>query len=167
MIQNTKLIIASKKELSPIIYYHFQLGLLDFGATREYKEDFVRNYFNILDGAANNQPSQVLDYSIKLGFLTGYESKVMMDAHVESVMILATPFREDRIFDYGNQNTTSRMHELMAVMLEHRLCPPPSEIYSLHRKMAGLFLMGTKLKARINCYPLWKALADKFHEKDL
>ena len=120
-----------------------------------------------MDGAANNQPSQVLEYSIKLGFLTGYESKVMMDAHVESVMILAQPFREDRIFDYGNQNTTSRMHELAGVMLEHRLCPPPSEIYSLHRKMAGLFLMGTKLKARINCYPLWKDLADKFHEKDL
>ena len=120
MIQN----VIISREIKKNYLNCFQLGLLDFGATREYKEDFVRNYFNILDGAANNQPSQVLDYSIKLGFLTGYESKVMMDAHVESVMILATPFREDRIFDYGNQNTTSRMHELMAVMLEHRLCPP-------------------------------------------
>ena len=94
--------------------------MLDFGATREYKQEFVKNYFQILNGAANDQPEQVLEFSIKLGFLTGYESKIMMDAHVESVMILAQPFREDRTFDYGNQKTTSRIHELIAVMLEHR-----------------------------------------------
>ena len=90
-----------------------QLGLLDFGATRDYKEKFVKNYFKILNGAANNLPDEVLENSIELGFLTGYESKIMMDAHVESVMILAQPFRENRIFDYGNQQTTSRMHELI------------------------------------------------------
>lgn len=86
----------------------------------------------------------------------------MKDAHVESVMILATPFRENREFDYGNQNTTSRMHELIKTMLEHRLCPPPEEVYSLHRKMSGLFLMATKLRAKINCYPAWKKLAGDF-----
>ena len=56
--------------------------------------------------------SEVLD----LGFLTGYESKVMNDAHVESIMILATPFRENRVFDYGNQEVTSRTHELIQVI---------------------------------------------------
>lgn len=86
----------------------------------------------------------------------------MNEAHVESVMILARPFRENRVFDYGNQETTKRVQELAKVMLEHRLCPPPSEVYSLHRKMSGLFLLATKLRAKINSYPLWRELVSDF-----
>ena len=63
-------------------------------------------------GSVPSISSEVLD----LGFLTGYESKVMNDAHVESIMILATPFRENRVFDYGNQEVTSRTHELIQVI---------------------------------------------------
>ncbi len=139
-----------------------KLGLLDFGATREYRPFFVNNYFKILNAAANEDADTVLEYSVKLGFLTGYESKIMNDAHVESVMILALPFRTDREFDFGNQETTGRMRELIKVMLQHRLCPPPSEVYSLHRKMSGLFLLATKLRANINCYPVWRRVASEF-----
>ena len=52
-------------------------------------------------------------------------------------------------------------------MLEHRLCPPPSEVYSLHRKMSGLFLMATKLNAKINCHPIWRNLSEKFKSRKL
>lgn len=144
-----------------------QLGLLDFGATREYRKEFVDEYFNLLDAAARNDKETMLSSSVNLGFLTGYESKVMNDAHVESIMILATPFRENRVFDYGNQEVTSRTHELIQVMLEHRLCPPPSEVYSLHRKMSGLFLMATKLNAKINCHPIWRNLSEEFKSRKL
>ena len=57
----------------------FQLGLLDFGATREYRPFFVNNYFKIIDGAAKGDRDQILEYSRIVGFLTGYESKVIND----------------------------------------------------------------------------------------
>jgi len=56
----------------------FQLGLLDFGATREYRPFFVNNYFKIIDGAAKGDRDQILEYSRIVGFLTGYESKVIL-----------------------------------------------------------------------------------------
>ena len=86
----------------------------------------------------------------------------MNDAHVESVMILGEAFRMDQDFDFGGQKTTQRMQELVPIMLKYRLCPPPPEVYSLHRKMSGLFLLATKLKAVVNCYPIWRDLCHEF-----
>jgi len=140
-----------------------KLGLLDFGATREWGQSFVGNYFKIIQGGANGDRHQVLENSVKVGFLTGYESNEMNKAHVDSVMILSEPFREDKMYDFATSNATQRMQELVPVMIKHRLCPPPSEIYSLHRKMGGLFLMAAKLKANINCSSTYREIEAEFN----
>ena len=52
------------------VYYpifFFQLGLLDFGATREYRKEFVDEYFNLLDAAARNDKETMLSSSVNLG----------------------------------------------------------------------------------------------------
>jgi aarF domain-containing kinase len=41
-------------------------------------------------------------------------------------------------------------------MLKHRLTPPPSETYSLNRKLSGAFLMCARLGARVDCGKLWE-----------
>ena len=68
-----------------VIIIIFQLGLLDFGATREYRPFFVNNYFKIIDGAAKGDRDQILEYSRKIGFLTGYESKVLWSCDIFKV----------------------------------------------------------------------------------
>ena len=79
---------------------------------------------------------------------------------MDAVMILGEAFATDGPFDFAKQDTTRRIHNLIPVMLNHRLTPPPEETYSLHRKMAGAFLLCTKLSAQINCrrifVPVWE-----------
>lgn len=83
--------------------------------------------------------------------LTFVVCQAFEEAHVEAVMILGEAFASAEPFDFGVQSTTQRIQSLIPVMLRHRLTPPPEETYSLHRKMAGSFLICSKLNARIPC----------------
>lgn len=135
-------------------FYDYQsdtISLIDFGSSRPYSREFVQKYFDIIQSAIDNDRDMVLKKSLDIGFLSGYESEVFKSAHVDSVMIVGEAIREPDLFDFGQQSVTKRIHNLVPVMLEHRLKPPPEEIYSLHRKLSGLFLLFTKLKVEINC----------------
>ncbi|XP_042866521.1 atypical kinase COQ8B, mitochondrial-like isoform X2 [Penaeus japonicus] len=132
-----------------------QLALLDFGACRSYDKSFVDKYIHIIHGAATFDREKIYEYSKQLGFLTGHEAKVMIDAHIDAVMILGEAFQEDRKFHFGAQDTTYRIQHLVPVMLSHRMCAPPEESYSLHRKMSGVFLLCARLNGQVNCKPLF------------
>ncbi|XP_055854245.1 atypical kinase COQ8B, mitochondrial isoform X2 [Episyrphus balteatus] len=137
-----------------------RLMLIDFGATRFYQKDFIKNYRHVIMCAANNDRKGVLDMSREMGFLTGYESKQMDEAHVDAVMILGEIFRYDGEFDFGSQNTTQRIATLVPTMVAHRLCPPPEEIYSIHRKLSGVFLLCSRLNVKMNCKPFYKEIIE-------
>lgn len=145
-----------------------RITLLDFGASREYSKEFVDQYIRVIKAAALGDRDGVLLASEKLGFLTGYESKSMQNAHIDAVLILGEAFSNPGKFDFGQQNTAGRIHDLIPVMLKHRLTPPPEETYSLHRKMAGCFLLCAKLKSNIECKPLFDSIWEsyKFEKED-
>lgn len=86
----------------------------------------------------------------------------MVAAHADAVMILGEPFSSPIDFDFGAQNTTSRIHSLVPIMLRHRLSPPPEESYSLHRKMSGAFLLCSRLGAVIPCKQLFDDIWENY-----
>ncbi|GMR39844.1 hypothetical protein PMAYCL1PPCAC_10039, partial [Pristionchus mayeri] len=139
-----------------------RLILLDFGATRSYGKPFVDLYMRIIKAAYDKNDDDILKYSREIGFLTGYETRVMEKAHCASTMILGETLAAQEPFDFARQNVTKRIHELIPVMLEHRLTSPPEEVYSLHRKLSGSYLLATKLKATVACGPIFRAIHDRY-----
>lgn len=135
-----------------------RLMLIDFGSTRFYTNDFIENYRDIIIAAIADEYDKVLDLSQKMQFLTGYETKQMKDAHVNAVMILGEMFRYEGDFDFGQQKTTKRIAELVPTMIAHRLCPPPEEIYSIHRKLSGVFLLCSRLNLKMDCRPIFEEI---------
>jgi len=80
---------------------------------------------------------KVIDSSIKLGFLTGDESREMMDAHVAAGYIIGEPFACEGPYDFVRGNIAARVSELASVMLKHRLTAPPKEAYTVSTGRAG------------------------------
>lgn len=80
----------------------------------------------------------------------------MLDAHTNSLFMLALPFNS--VYNFGESNVlSSRVKQDIPIMLRERLKPPPDETYSLHRKLSGCFLLCQKLESVIDCKTRFEA----------
>jgi aarF domain-containing kinase len=128
--------------------------LIDFGSTREYSKSFVDGYLRIVWACANGDTKTLMDQSHEMGFLTGDENSIMREAHKLSGFTLGEPFATDEAYNFKNSGITKRLQEHGSAFLQHRLTPPPEEVYTLHRKLAGAFNLCIKLGADIKCRDL-------------
>jgi aarF domain-containing kinase len=122
-------------------------GLIDFGAAREYSKEFVDGYLRIVWASANRDEQTLMEQSRAMGFLTGSENAQMLHAHKQSGFTVGEPFQLDEPFDFRGSSISERMGEHTSVFLRHRLTPPPEEVYTLHRKLAGAYMLCIKLGA--------------------
>ncbi len=119
----------------------------------------------------------------------------MLDAHVTSLSLLATPFKETTAqpFAFGPGSSwaevTAQIRAQIPVMLHERLTPPPRETYSLNRcvcvfvcawcaesdlfcfvsenrKLSGAFLLAARLDAEVDCRKLWRGVVDSYRFAD-
>lgn len=145
-----------------------QLSLVDFGATREYTKEFMDSWLLLLQAAASEDRTACAEWSQKLGYLTGEENEVMLNAHIDSMVLLATPFKATTTqpFAFGPgtpwADITARIRDTIPVMLKYRLTPPPRETYSLNRKLSGAFLLASRLRAVVDTKKLWDQVTNSY-----
>lgn len=132
-----------------------KIKLLDFGATLDLTEEFSNNYLQVIRSCATADRQAIIDASINMGFLSGYESDIMLDAHCEAIKVVGEPFAFDEPYDFVEKAAYKRVAKLLEVFAKHRITAPPEESYALNRKLSGAFLLCNKLNAVIPCKPLF------------
>lgn len=139
--------------------------MLDFGAGREFSDEFLSHYIEVIHGAYTSDKEKIIDASLRLGFLTGEENREMINAHQTGVMIVGEPFRTDHpdaLYDFGTADFTEKVVKILPTMSKHRLTPPPAEVYSLHKKVVGTYLMCIKLKAKVPARRIFEETYDNW-----
>ncbi|KZO97493.1 ABC1-domain-containing protein [Calocera viscosa TUFC12733] len=143
-----------------------KIELIDFGATREYSKDFIDQWLRLLRAAISHDDEECLQASRAVGYLTGEENEQMVSAHLESMFLLASPFRQSsgETYRFSGQTITTQIKSLIPVMLRHRLTPPPRETYSLNRMLSGAFLLCARLDAEVPCSRIWHEATDHYED---
>lgn len=142
-----------------------RIVLLDFGATRAYGREFVDDYLELVWAASKSDRGAILDYSIKLGFLTGDESQAMKNAHIQSGLEIGRPFQQEGPFDFRGSRMVSQMSKHGDTFMNERLTPPPKEVYSLHRKLSGAYMTCIKLGSIFPCRDLLVKSYENYHKQ--
>lgn len=134
-----------------------KLVLLDFGAVRGFSPEFVGKYHKAIC-AATNQDREALDKALhSLGFFESGMKVANREVVLDIFTLAAEPLRYEGDYSFGQSDLAKRIQErgLSVSSDPDAWHTPPPDVLFLHRKMAGLYLMATRLNASVNVQALF------------
>jgi predicted unusual protein kinase regulating ubiquinone biosynthesis (AarF/ABC1/UbiB family) len=127
-----------------------RIVLLDFGATRALDPGIVAQYAALLRAGVAGDRAEVDRLTEEIGFVdasTRPEDRARILAMMETVF---APLRAG-VYDFGDRRLMQHLQAEGMALGESGFVPPPLPIDALflQRKVAGLFLIAAKLRARV------------------
>jgi predicted unusual protein kinase regulating ubiquinone biosynthesis (AarF/ABC1/UbiB family) len=127
------------------------IQLLDFGATRSYSSVQRGALRGLLGACIDGNDGDVADAAIGVGYLDENEDAGYRRAVVELLRTATEPARQVTDFNFGASDIAQRMSEIVVQMRVRdqygRL--PPAAVLFLHRKLGGLYLLLSRLRATL------------------
>ena len=128
-----------------------QLGLLDFGGSRDIPRERAEQYQRLLRAGAANDFAAVRDVVCEIGFARSTDDGRRAAAFAQLFLVGCEPFRHRGPFNFAASSMPSRARDVGVKMAADGLLrPPPPDTIFLHRKLAGMFLLCARLRARVD-----------------
>jgi predicted unusual protein kinase regulating ubiquinone biosynthesis (AarF/ABC1/UbiB family) len=140
-----------------------QIILLDFGATREYPEDFMIPYRRMVKGSLYNDQQLLRSAALQLKFISAGDKPRLLELFENFCLETVEPFityddprntlgqiDADGNYDWKKTDLPQRLSKkVFQIAREFSLRTPPREIIFLDRKTGGVFIFLSILKAKI------------------
>jgi hypothetical protein len=133
-----------------------EIVLLDFGATRRFKAAFVNNYKKLSAAAIAGDMAKVAAAAQRLGYAMGEEGGEYRELVLQLFLLALEPLRDDADYDFARSDMARKMSELGEQVSNYKdfwQAPPTDSVY-FHRKLGGMFMLASRLKARVNVHQL-------------
>ncbi|EKA3121329.1 AarF/ABC1/UbiB kinase family protein [Vibrio alginolyticus] len=129
-----------------------QIGLLDFGATREYSERFSTGYRQAFASVVNNDEQGLNDALEQIGF---FSQTILLDqrqAILDLVKMACEPMLVDEPYDFKASDLAQKLREAGTIlsMEQEYWHTPPADALFLHRKIGGMYLLAARIGAKVN-----------------
>lgn len=146
---------------------HDQLVLLDFGAVRDFPDEFMTHFHNVVAGAHQQDRTRLLDGAIGLDFMRRDYPQDVLDGFVRVAYNIIEPFADswakprehpapahavtqDGAYCWGLSELPKRVATSGAgAAFSRHFSIPPGEFLFMLRKLAGVYTFLAVLDARI------------------
>ena len=128
-----------------------RIQLLDFGATRDYAGTAQARLGALLRACIEGSDVDIQAAAADVGYLQPADPAAYRDSVVALLRSATEPARAQGDYDFARSDLAARMRDIVTEMrLRERFARlPPPEILFLHRKLGGLYLLLSRLRARI------------------
>lgn len=129
-----------------------RIVLLDFGATRRYTEERRDALGRLLLAGMRDDTVMLKQAAIEVGYLDASDEQAYADAIIGLLHMATEPARVQGAFDFTASDLAERMSQLLIKlrMETHLWRMPPPDILFLHRKLGGMYMLCSKLQARVD-----------------
>ncbi|MEX3071291.1 ABC1 kinase family protein [Vibrio alginolyticus] len=129
-----------------------QIGLLDFGATREYSERFSSGYRLAFSSVINQDENGLNDALQQIGFFSQTIISEQRQAILDLVKMACEPMLVDEAYDFKASGLAQRLRDAGKIlsMEQDYWHTPPADAIFLHRKIAGMYLLAARIDAKVN-----------------
>ena len=129
-----------------------QLVLLDFGATRAVSQAVSDSYRRLLSAAMGDDDQGIRDGALALGMIHRDAPEAHRTAVLGMFETALAPLRANQPFDFASNETAMQLREEGMAFARQRTFfhIPPVDTLFIQRKIGGIFLLGSRLKAMTN-----------------
>lgn len=111
-----------------------------------------------MQGAMQQDGELMEAAATRIGYFQTYIQPQQRQAVTALFVQACEPLRHNGVYDFGHSTLAMRLRQAgMALSFEQDYWhTPPADAIFLHRKLAGLYLLAARLKARVNVSALFK-----------
>ncbi|AZZ95692.1 AarF/ABC1/UbiB kinase family protein [Pseudoalteromonas sp. R3] len=133
-----------------------QIVLLDFGATRTISPSLCLGYKKLLQAGAEQNRQKLKEAACEIGYFSDDIDPHYQNAVLSLFELAISPLRASGPFDFASSGLAKQITEQgRALSTQSRQWhTPPVDALFIHRKLAGLYLIASRLKANVELSPL-------------
>ncbi len=133
-----------------------KIALLDFGASRRFSKRFAIDYKRLLRAVTAGDAQATILAADKLGYKASDASQSYQEFLIEVFAIALEPFSKPGLYDFKSAQLSNRLSQLSqdGYSFKEFWQTPPTDILYLHRKLGGMYMLATRLGARVNTHAI-------------
>ncbi|MCF6441304.1 AarF/ABC1/UbiB kinase family protein [Pseudoalteromonas luteoviolacea] len=134
-----------------------QVVLLDFGASRTINMSLAQGYWSLLRAGQTYDKDAMTDAIYEIGYFSDDIDDAYRDIVLELFFMATEPLRAKQPFDFSASDIAARIRDkgMDLSTRERQWHTPPVDALFIHRKLAGLYLIAARLRARVDVSDLF------------
>lgn len=143
-----------------------RIQLLDFGATRDYPDQQRDALRTLLGACIDGDDADLASAAHRVGYLDPADPPGYRDSIVALLRAATEPVRASGDYAFARTDLARRMRDIVAEMRlrEKFTRMPPANVLFLHRKLGGLYLLLTRLRATLPVRELVAPMLSASHD---